>query len=69
MVCVIAAGIFIVFRGRGGGSVAAPAVVGENVIYQGAIKAILDGEYDDLPEDAFYMVGSIEDAIEKAKTL
>jgi F-type H+-transporting ATPase subunit beta len=29
----------------------------------------LDGEYDDLPEDAFYMVGGIEDAIEKAKTL
>jgi F-type H+-transporting ATPase subunit beta len=29
----------------------------------------LEGEYDDLPEDAFYMVGGIEDAIEKAKTL
>ena len=34
-----------------------------------SFKAILDGEYDDLPEDAFYMVGGIEDAIEKAKTL
>ena len=34
-----------------------------------SFKAILDGEYDDLPEDAFYMVGSIEDAIEKAKTI
>ena len=34
-----------------------------------SFKAILEGEYDDLPEDAFYMVGSIEDAIEKAKTL
>ena len=32
-------------------------------------KAILDGEHDDLPEQAFYMVGSIEEAIEKAKTL
>ena len=32
-------------------------------------KAILDGEYDDLPEQAFSMVGSIEEAIEKAKTL
>ena len=32
-----------------------------------SFKAILEGEYDDLPEDAFYMVGSIEDAIEKAK--
>jgi F-type H+-transporting ATPase subunit beta len=34
-----------------------------------SFKAILAGEYDELPEDAFYMVGSIEDAIEKAKTL
>ena len=32
-------------------------------------KAILDGEYDHLPEDAFYMVGAIEDAVEKAKRL
>lgn len=32
-------------------------------------KAILAGEYDDLPEQAFYMVGSIEEAIAKAKTL
>ena len=32
-------------------------------------KAILDGEYDHLPEQAFAMVGSIEQAIEKAKTL
>ena len=29
-------------------------------------KGILDGEYDDLPEQAFYMVGSIEEAREKA---
>jgi len=29
----------------------------------------LNGEHDDLPEDAFMMVGSIEDAVEKAKTL
>ena len=28
-------------------------------------KAILDGEYDHLPEQAFYMVGSIEEAVEK----
>jgi len=34
-----------------------------------SFKAILNGEHDDLPEDAFMMVGSIEDAIEKAKTL
>jgi F-type H+-transporting ATPase subunit beta len=34
-----------------------------------SFKAILDGEYDHLPEDAFYMVGTIEDAVEKAKRL
>ncbi|MDO6459243.1 F0F1 ATP synthase subunit beta [Granulosicoccaceae sp. 1_MG-2023] len=32
-------------------------------------KGILEGQYDDLPEQAFYMVGSIEEAIEKAKSL
>ena len=32
-------------------------------------KAIVDGEYDDLPEAAFYMVGSIEEVIEKAKRM
>jgi F-type H+-transporting ATPase subunit beta len=32
-------------------------------------KAIVAGEYDHLPEQAFYMVGGIEEAIEKAKTL
>ncbi|EMU4452589.1 F0F1 ATP synthase subunit beta [Neisseria gonorrhoeae] len=32
-------------------------------------KAILNGEYDHLPEQAFYMVGSIEETVEKAKTL
>lgn len=32
-------------------------------------QGILAGEYDDLPEQAFYMVGSIEEAIAKAKTL
>ncbi|EMT7642831.1 F0F1 ATP synthase subunit beta [Neisseria gonorrhoeae] len=32
-------------------------------------KAISNGEYDHLPEQAFYMVGSIEEAVEKAKTL
>jgi len=34
-----------------------------------AFKAIISGEYDDLPEQAFYMVGGIEEVIEKAKTL
>jgi len=32
-------------------------------------KSIVNGEYDDLPEQAFYMVGTIEEAIEKAKKL
>ena len=32
-------------------------------------KAILAGEYDHLPEQAFYMVGGIEEAVEKAKKL
>ena len=35
----------------------------------GGFKAILSGEYDHLPEQAFYMVGGIEEAVEKAKTL
>ncbi|PDH42148.1 MAG: F0F1 ATP synthase subunit beta [OM182 bacterium MED-G24] len=34
-----------------------------------SFKAILDGEHDDLPEQAFTMVGGIEDAIENAKNL
>lgn len=32
-------------------------------------KAILDGQYDSLPEQAFYMVGSIEEAVEQAKKM
>ena len=32
-------------------------------------KGIVNGDYDHLPEQAFYMVGTIEEAIEKAKTL
>jgi F-type H+/Na+-transporting ATPase subunit beta len=32
-------------------------------------KGIVAGDYDQLPEQAFYMVGSIEEAVEKAKTL
>ncbi|KRQ87735.1 ATP synthase subunit beta [Caloramator mitchellensis] len=32
-------------------------------------KEILDGLHDELPESAFYMVGSIDEAVEKAKTL
>ncbi|MBK9333060.1 MAG: F0F1 ATP synthase subunit beta [Ignavibacteria bacterium] len=32
-------------------------------------KGIINGEYDDLPENAFYLVGTIEEAVEKAKKL
>ncbi|MEC4674072.1 MAG: F0F1 ATP synthase subunit beta [Nitrospirota bacterium] len=34
-----------------------------------SFKEIIEGKYDHLPEQAFYMVGPIEEAIEKAKTL
>ena len=32
-------------------------------------KGLLEGDYDDLPEAAFYMVGTIEDVVEKAKRM
>ncbi len=32
-------------------------------------QGIVNGDYDDLPEQAFYMVGGIEEAVEKGKTL
>ncbi|MEY2927921.1 MAG: synthase subunit beta, partial [Pseudomonadota bacterium] len=34
-----------------------------------SFKAVVDGDYDHLPENAFYMVGGIEEAIEKGKRL
>ncbi len=34
-----------------------------------AFKGIIDGEYDHLPEQAFYMVGGIDEAVEKAAKL
>jgi F-type H+/Na+-transporting ATPase subunit beta len=34
-----------------------------------SFQEIVDGKHDDLPEQAFYMVGTIEEAVEKAKTL
>ncbi len=34
-----------------------------------SFKAIVAGEHDDLPESAFYMVGSIDDAVEKARAM
>ncbi len=32
-------------------------------------KGLIEGEYDDLPEAAFYMVSTIESAVEKAKKM
>jgi F-type H+-transporting ATPase subunit beta len=34
-----------------------------------SFREILDGKHDDLPEDAFRYVGSIDDAVEKAKKM
>jgi F-type H+-transporting ATPase subunit beta len=34
-----------------------------------SFKALVEGEYDDLPEAAFYMVGAIEEAVERAKEI
>lgn len=34
-----------------------------------AFKEIIEGKHDDVPEQAFYMVGTIDEALEKAKTL
>ena len=34
-----------------------------------APKGLVDGEYDDLPEAAFYMVGAMEDAVAKARRM
>ena len=32
-------------------------------------REIVEGKHDDLPEQAFYMVGTLEEAVEKAKRL
>jgi F-type H+-transporting ATPase subunit beta len=34
-----------------------------------SVREILDGKHDDLPEQAFYMVGTVEDARKKGKEL
>jgi len=34
-----------------------------------SFKAIMNGEYDELPEGAFYMVGGIDEVVEKARTM
>jgi F-type H+-transporting ATPase subunit beta len=32
-------------------------------------KELISGKYDDLPEQAFYLVGGIEEAVERARTM
>ena len=32
-------------------------------------KEVVDGRHDELPEQAFYMVGTIEEAVEKAQSM
>ena len=34
-----------------------------------SFRAVVDGEYDHLPEQAFYMVGGIQEAVEKAEKM
>jgi F-type H+-transporting ATPase subunit beta len=34
-----------------------------------SFKGIVEGNYDHLPEGAFYMVGTIEDAVKKAESM
>jgi F-type H+-transporting ATPase subunit beta len=34
-----------------------------------SFKEVVEGKHDDLPEQAFYLVGNIDEAVEKAKTL
>ena len=49
-----------------------PGIAGKYVKLEDTIrgfKEIIEGKHDDLPEQAFYMVGTIEEAVEKAKTL
>jgi F-type H+/Na+-transporting ATPase subunit beta len=50
------------FTGRGGKYVK----LSDNVA---GFRGILDGKYDDLPEQAFYMVGTIDEAVENAKAM
>ena len=38
-------------------------------VYKALRKEILEGKHDHLPEDAFYMVGTIDEAVEKGKRL
>ena len=59
-------------RSRSSSPSSSPARPGEYVKLEDTIKGfqeILDGKHDDLPEQAFYMVGTIDDAVEKGRSL
>ena len=45
------------------------AVMKSNALFVKGFQEILDGKHDNLPEQAFYMVGTIDKATEKAKTM
>ena len=55
-------GTHALFAGKPGKFVALPQTVE-------GFKGLLAGQYDDLPEQAFYMVGPIEEVIEKAAAM
>lgn len=55
-----------------GGEPFVTGLLGEHVALDDLLKGcreILDGKYDDVPEDAFFMVGTIEQALKKSKKL
>ena len=56
-----------------GSYVTGPVYDDTDAIFDGGVTSWatnpLDGDYDNLPEQAFYMVGGIEEAVEKAKTI
>ena len=39
------------------------------MLFRSSFKEVIDGKHDDLPEQAFYMVGGIEEVLEKAERL
>ena len=59
-------------RSRTSSPSSSPARPGKYVKLEDTIKGfqeIIEGQHDDLPEAAFYMVGPIEEAVEKARQL
>ena len=50
-------------------SPASPASSSRSKTRCSSFKAVVEGEYDHLPESAFYMVGGIEEAVAKAEKM